>query len=504
MDYTPVFNERARRLIEIRKNPVYLASCKLIYKNDPVKFINDWLITYNPQNKPTAIIPFVLFPKQEDLIRFFKDKNDNREDGLCEKCRNVGFTWLAIGFSIWLWLFYPEQKISFGSRKEDLVDTIDDPDSIFEKIRIALRYLPKEFLPLGFNVDVHTSFMKIINPENGSRITGEAGDNIGRGGRSTIYFLDEFAFLERPQKVEAALSENSDCKIYISTPNGVGNPFHQKRFGGIISVFTFNWYDDPRKDQAWFDKKKAITDSVIFAQEILIDYGASLENVTIPAAWVKAAVNFRIPGIDSGARSAGLDVADEGADSNALIIRKGSFTESVEMWKEGNTTQTARKAYSKSTLADVDALCYDSIGVGAGVKGELSTITDIPFQVVGVNTGEAPFPGEYARGKKNKDMFLNLKAQLWWLLRRRFERVYSLKDNPNVSPDDLISIPNDTDLINELSMPKFFFAENGKIKIESKKDMKRRGLKSPNKADALVIAFAPFKLIAREPTIRTL
>lgn len=502
-----VILERIRKLKKIRENPDYLIACKIFYKDHPVEFIDDWMITYDPQRYP-YYLPFVLFPKQKELIRYFARKKQAREEGLCEKCREVGFTWLAVSFAVHQWLFFANEKYSFGSRKQDLVDEIGNPDSIFEKIRTALRYLPIEFLPLGFDLNVHAPFLKIKNPENGSIITGEAGDNIGRGGRSTMYFLDEHAFIERPKKVEAALSANTDCKIYISTPNGIGNVFYQKRFSGKIEVFTFNWFDDPRKDQAWLKKKEDTLDSVIFAQEVLIDYGASLENVCIPAKWVKSAINFNIKGIDDGKQFAGLDVADEGGDKNAFILRKGNKIFFTDAWKEGDTSETASKAYRLACDRDIDYLLYDNIGVGAGVKGELNKIkksTGWPFTILGVNVGMRDLPGIYVEGKKNKDMFLNLKAWMWWSMRRRFEKTHAVVSGIKQYPvEELISIPNDTELVAELSQPRFFFVENGKIQIESKKEMKTRGLISPNKADAAMLSFTPMEFISREPQIRVL
>src|SRR5690606_25562628 len=133
---------------------------------------------------------------------------------------------------------------------------------------------------------------KLINKDNGSSITGEGGDNIGRGGRSSIYFVDEAAHLEHSQKVDAALSENADCKIWVSTPNGLGNAFYRKRFSGHHPVFTFNWHQDPRKNQAWYDWRKKTMDPVVFAQEVEIDYSASLAGICIPGVWVRAAVEL--------------------------------------------------------------------------------------------------------------------------------------------------------------------------------------------------------------------
>ena len=60
-------------------------------------------------------------------------------------------------------------------------------------MRIIVRGLPREFWPAGFKPDDHMSYMRIVNPQTGASITGEAGDNIGRGGRKLIYFKDESA-----------------------------------------------------------------------------------------------------------------------------------------------------------------------------------------------------------------------------------------------------------------------------------------------------------------------
>lgn len=487
-DYSQIIRERAYRLHQIREDNTgrTLAAFRKYYKTHPVDFVTDWMWTYDPR-LPNPTVPFVLFDKQAEYLGWLTDKAENKSDGLVEKSRDMGLTWLNMAWSIHRWLFYDGQKISFGSRKEALVDKIGDPDSIFEKGREILRNLPPEFLPDRFNIDNDCPFMKIMNRRNGSTITGEAGDNIGRGGRSTIYFKDESAFYERPQRIEAALSQNSDVKIDVSTPNGTGNPFYRKRVGGVIPVFTFHWKDDPRKDQEWYEKQCRELDPIIVAQEIDIDYSASVEGVCIPAKWVRAAVDFDIE--PSGAIEAGLDVADEGGDDNAIIIRHGAVVTHIDSWSLGNTSQTASKANSIAKEHGTSLIRYDSIGVGAGVKGKLSEIED-PVRNIGFSASDSPTRGEFTKDRKNKDMFANLKAEGWWKLRRRFEKTYEYANGISIHDiDELISIPDNQQLINELSQPKYEYNEAGKIKIESKKSMKARGIKSPNLADALVMAF---------------
>src|SRR5690606_12844060 len=117
--------------------------------------------------------------------------------------------------------------IGFGSRKEEYVDKIGSPKSLFFKARMFVQLLPPE-LRGGYEQGVTDPHMRIKFPATGSVLVGEAGDGIGRGDRASIYFVDEAAFLERPQLVEASLSQTTNCRLDISTPNGLANPFRSE------------------------------------------------------------------------------------------------------------------------------------------------------------------------------------------------------------------------------------------------------------------------------------
>lgn len=456
-------------------------------RNDALYWINNWAWTYDPRRSP-ATIPFDLFPKQAEFISWLGDRVSNKEQGIVEKSRDAGLTWLCGAFAVHRWLFVPGSKVAFGSRKERLVDRLGDPDSIFEKFRSLLKSLPDWQLPKSYS----TSYLKFLNSDNGNSITGEAGDQMGRGGRSSIYFLDEFAFVERAQRVDASVSENTDVVIYVSTPNGPGNSFAKKRFSGRYPVIRIHWTDDPRKGPEWYAKRKATLDPVVLAQEVDIDYNASIEGVTIPANWVLAAVGIKLYCIDRK-RYAGLDIADEGINQNVLIIRKGSVVETVEGWSAGNTTQTAHRARQICDRQHIKRLGYDSVGVGAGVGGTLASFPDLPFELEAINGGNSCSDREWEEfdNHTSKQLFRNLRAELWWLLRQRFEKTYEKVNGLGDYPDDeLISIPNHPELIAQLSQPLHKYTDSGLIVIESKQDMKKRGVNSPDFADALVYCFA--------------
>lgn len=495
--YKEIYERRLNILRDIRadKTDKTAAAYWKYYKDHNIEFIETWITTYDPR-QPEPYIPFLLFPKQKEYIQWLDDLDKDRENGLVEKARDGGYTWCSCVWASHRWLFFPGQAIGFGSRKEDLVDRIGVSDSIMEKVRIIIRNLPIEFRPKGYKERQHAGFMKIINPVNGSSIIGESGDNIGRGGRTSAYFKDESAHYERPEKIEAALSENTDMQVDISSVNGEGNVFHRRRFGGAVRVFIHDWRDDPRKDQAWYDKKKskAMAEGLehIFAQEIDRDYAASVEGVFIPAKWVKAAVDFECK--PSGIRQAGLDPDDEGKDGKALVIRHGSKVLSCKFWHKGDTTETARDARFDALSAGCQLLAYDATGVGAGIKGELKSLdneSNEKIRHIGVHNGSKKLSGKYEdTDRLNSDLFENIRAMNMWKLRRRFEKVYERVNNIKQHPiDECISIINDPELISEVSRPKRLKTNAGKILVESKAAMRARGIPSPNRLDGLNLAF---------------
>lgn len=457
---------------------------------DVAYWFDTYVWTYNPKLPPNdRWLPFKLWPKQREYLQWLQERQRQQEDGVVEKSRDVGMTWLNIGYLIHAWLFEPDFKGAIGSRKEDLVDSLGNPDSIFEKGRMILRKLPPWMLPNGFREREHAMFCRLVNPENGSVISGEAGDNIGRGGRNSLYFVDEAAFIERSERVDAALSANADCKIHVSTPNGQGNAFYRKRFSGEYPVFTFRWQDDPRKTPEWYALQVKKLDPVAVAQEIDIDYTASLEGVIIPAKWIQAAVGLELP--RSEVCRAGLDVAAGGRNKTVFIARRGPVVTWIDSTAEANTTLTANWAIELAEKFQAAVVAFDGVGVGAGVGSTFALREETDFTPLAIMSGEPASDRVWPDERTSRERFLNLRAELWWLLRTRFEKTYEHVNGLAEHPlDELISIPRNDTLIAQLSTPLYFRTEAGKIRVESKEAMKKRGVDSPDYADALVYAFS--------------
>lgn len=466
MNREVALQNRILDLSQLRENPVKFIERIEYYRDGHyADFINDFMMTYDPRKKPSEL-PFLLYPRQREYIEWLYDRVINKEDGLVEKSRDTGLTWLCCAFAVCVWLFEEGQTVAFGSRKEDLVDKLGDADSIFEKMRIILRNLPQEFLPSGYNEKRNAGFLKIINPVNGTIIKGESGDNIGRGGRSTCYFKDEAAFYERPDKIEAALSQNSDVKIDVSTPNGTGNPFYRKRHGGQIPVFTFHWRDDPRKTQSWYDDQVKKLDPVIVAQEIDIDYTASVKNNLIDGKCVLAAMSKKPDFEVFGPTVLGVDPARYGDDKTAYVLRQGRVVHWVRTDAKTSTTDIVGQVCHWMKEYRFDAVMVDVIGLGAGVYDSLAE-----------KYGERIVPVCSSERADDHIQYMNKRCEMWCLMRDW------LKDTP-------CSIPNDPHFMIDLTATQYGFNSRGQRSLEKKEDMKKRGVKSPDVGDALAMTFA--------------
>jgi len=475
-DYVPVFRDRSERLKRLRAmKPDELAAVKVFYRDNPVAFINDWMMTVDPRNVEIGLpssVPFLLFPKQSEFVDWVYALWRGREDGLAEKSRDMGASWLCCAIAVHMWLFYRDTIIGFGSRKEEYVDEIGNLKALLPKIRMLIDNLPREFKPVGWEGG---KFMLLNNPENGSSIIGEAGDNIGRGARTSVYFKDESAFYERADKIEAAISQTSNCKIDISTPNGSGNPFYRKRHGGKVKVFTFHWTDDPRKDKAWYDKQVNDLDPVILAQEVDIDYNASVSNAWIDGSDIERAFGLGPADVEAiGPSILGVDAAHFGDDESVICHRKGRLVVARKCYSKmdghdlaGVVNDYADECDAQQIVIELDGpgvSCYDTLKRGRHAS-----------KVQGIHTG--------ARVKDGKNY--NVRARAWRALRDWYI------NGP-------VSSARDGEFKSQAGAMRYSY-KDGLLLMENKKEYKARMNKSPDRADAEMLTHAVSEMPALKP-----
>lgn len=496
----------------------------LKYKDDGVAWVNKFVWTYDPrlvEEGQDPMLKMTLRPKQVELWEFLEEKLSTGENGLVEKSRDEGMTWVVCAFMVHKWLFKPGFKAGIGSRKKELVDQSGNMDSIFEKIRFLLDHLPDQMIPPKFQPRIHMKLCRIINPSNNAALTGEGGDEIGRGGRNSMYFVDEHASLENPDAAEAALSQNTNCIIYGSTPKGPNNLFARKRRSGKIDVFTLWWRDNPKKNYTesrinsltgkreiyypWREDQDKKYDPEINRQELDLDYTVSGQNVLIRSEWIEAAMSMQLK--QGHERVAGLDVSDEGGDFNTMASRAGGVVFRIRQWKEKNTTLTARSASQFCIQDRVDMLFYDKVGVGAGVKGTLEEDDKekaLPFGIMGINNGTKPSLRRFSDDMKlpASERFRYFGGELGWALRLRFLRTYERSMGIAHHPDEecisLWELRNDPlmpELKLQLSQPTYVTMDSGKLHVSKLGE----GDKSPDLYEALVNCFG-YKKLREKPS----
>jgi phage terminase large subunit len=211
-------------------------------------------------------------------------------------------------------------------------------------------------------------------------------------------------------------------------------------------------------------------DSNVYRVRVLGEFPLADDDTVIPLELADAALNRDVKPIDVKPIW-GLDVARFGNDRTSLAKRKGNvLLEKVRSWRNLDTMETVgRVKVEYDATPDKEKplyICVDVIGLGAGVVDRLR---ELGLPVRGINVSESPALTE---------QYKNLRAELW----HGKARPWFLKRDCNLA--------GDTDLSGELTKVRYKITSNGKIQIESKEEMKKRGQPSPDPGDAFVLTFA--------------
>lgn len=254
--------------------------------NDKAYWFEHYAWGFDPRaDSPLNVMPFALFPFQVPVIEWLDDITfERRTSGVCEKPREVGATDMVRGWLLHNWLFYEGFSALLTSRTQDEVDKAGDPKTLFERLRFQLRLLPLWMLPVSFEWNNDATYMKLLNRATDANIIGSAPVvNIGRGGRYTVAYVDEGAFLQNGVggfAQHTALSLAAKTQVWVSSVCGKFNKFAHLAHDGRTPKLTIDWREHPWKDQRWYDALpygyfgSAMTAEQI-AQEIDCNYEAS-------------------------------------------------------------------------------------------------------------------------------------------------------------------------------------------------------------------------------------
>lgn len=230
--------------------------------------------------------------------------------------------------------------------------------------------------------------------------------------------------------------------------------------------------DSPRVSEAYMEEMKARygEESNAYRIRVLGEFPRSDDDTVIPMELLELAMNRDVEASQHAVLVWGLDVARFGSDRSALCKRQGNaVVEPIKTWKNLDLMQLTGAVVAEYELLipsqRPQEILVDSIGLGAGVVDRLK---ELGLPARGINVAESPAMGGTYR---------NLKAELWHKAKAWLEQ----RD---------CRMPKDEALIAELAAVRYSFTSSGKIQIEGKDELKKRGLSSPDRADAFCLTFA--------------
>lgn len=302
-----------------------------------------------------------------------------------------------------------------------------------------------------------------------------------------LVVIDEAAGVAAPvfEALDAVMT-SADARMLLignpTSPEGVFyDAFHKDRH--LYRTITISAEDTPNFREGRTVRPYLITqewvndviakhgeDSPYVQSRVYARFPTLSDKSLIPLAWVEAAHERRFD--ESEVRpapvEAGLDVARYGGDENALCIRRGPQVVAEYAWSGLDTMETAGKVrHLLASYPDLAALRVDVIGVGSGVADRLR---ETGYPVIDVNvSNQSRAPGDFA----------SLRHELWWGLRERFR-------------EGTICGPIADETIGQLTALRYRYdSAHTYPLVESKEEAARRGVRSPDRAEALLLAFAP-------------
>ena len=212
------------------------------------------------------------------------------------------------------------------------------------------------------------------------------------------------------------------------------------------------------------------TESNVYRVRVLGEFPTQSDDVLLPLHLVEEAIGRDVEPAPTTPVIWGVDVARFGSDRSALAKRQGQvLIEPIKSWQNKDLMELAGIILTEHDATTYQlrpsAIYIDAIGIGAGLADRLR---ELGLPAIAISVSESA---------SLKDRFNRLRDELFWNAREWFEA----RD---------CRIPDDQTLVQELTGIRYKYLSTGKLKIESKDEMKRRGQRSPDIADAFILSFA--------------
>lgn len=299
--------------------------------------------------------------------------------------------------------------------------------------------------------------------ENPEALQGFHAENL-------LFVIDEASGVPEPifEVARGALSTKTARVVMCANPTQLTGYFynsHHKNRDNWTRLH-FSCLDSPLVDPSYIAEMAAEygEDSDVYRVRVLGDFPRASVVQLIPLDLVEAAMgkHLRADQYNFAPKVLGVDVAWYGDDRSVIVLRQGLMSKVLGKWRDIDNMTLAGLVAQYEDEYQTDTTFVD-VGWGTGVIDRLRQMGRNP---VAVNFGGRPTSAKYA----------NKRTEMWCELKKWLESGGAL--------------PDDEDLRDDLVGPEYSFDPAGRIKLERKEDMKKRGLSSPDIADALALTFA--------------
>ena len=241
---------------------------------DPAYFMRKYCYIQHPKR---GRILFNLYPFQEKVLHLFRDE----QFIITLKSRQLGISTLAAGYSLWLMLFHKDKNVlALATTQATARNLVTKTTFMYDELPRWLKLTAVEKNKLSLRL------------KNGSKIQAKSSNaDAARSEAVSLLLIDEAAFIENIEETFAAaqqtLATGGQC-MALSTPNGIGNWFHQTwekaevRDNSFIPI-RLPWTVHPERDQAWRDQQDRDLGPRMAGQECDCDFLASGDTVFEPA-----------------------------------------------------------------------------------------------------------------------------------------------------------------------------------------------------------------------------
>lgn len=247
-------------------------------------------------------------------------------------------------------------------------------------------------------------------------------------------------------------------------------------------------------DTQWVEEleREFGVDSAFYQARVLAKFPKDNTAKALPISWLEAAKATELDDGDNGRIRLGVDIASDGGDEFVIATAdgpRGKITHNSMGAENENAVVVAgvvkdhileaETEHERRGITDAVRVKIDSIGVGWGVVSLLKKWQEervFKAEIIGVNVAEKP---------RDSAKFANQRAEMWWNLRSLIQPAAGGEH----AGEGEVHLDIDMKVLKQLNGPEYTTSSSGKIQIEKKSDMKKRGVGSPDRAEALLLAY---------------